>query len=158
MKLLVNIKNKIEDLYIQHTAIAGYVTRLVFVFAVMMVLRSNAGFNLILTNIFFVIGFSFFCAFVPARAMVLLVTAYLVVQIFFLSSGTGIAACFLLFIMCLVYFRFVPNSEYVMLLIPVLCMIRLPILIPLVLAATAPAGSSICVALGVIAYYFIKYI
>ena len=158
MKLLFSIKNRIEELYLRHPALCGYITRFIFVFAVLMILRSNIGFNPVLTSFIFVIVFSVICAFVPSKPLILFLMAYIVVQIFSLAPGTGIFACFLFVIMYLVYFRFSANSEYLMLLIPLMCIVRLPILIPLILAVTASAGSVICVMLGVITFYFIRYI
>ena len=158
MKLLFNIRNRIDDIYLKHPQITGYFVRLIIALAVLLILRVNIGFNEILSDLVFVIVFSIVCAFIPVKPLALILAVYAVVQIFSLSSGAGLIACLLFVIMYLIYFRFNTNTGYIILLIPLLCLIRLPLLIPLVLAVCAPAGSVISVILGFIVFYFIRYI
>jgi len=158
MKLLFSLKNKIDDIYQKHPIITGYIVKLAISLLTLLILRNNIGFNEMLTNIFFVAGFAAICSFVPVKPMILILAAYSVVQTFSLASGVGIFSCILFVVMYLLYFRFSDNSGYVMILIPVLCILKLPILIPLVLAVAASFGSIISVILGFVSYYFLRYI
>lgn len=158
MKLLIDFRNKIEDLYLKYPSAAGYVTRFAALFVALLVLRGNVGFNEILSNIFFVIVFSGICAFLPLRLMVLALAAYMTVQIFSLGAGLGVITCFLVLIIYFVYYRFDEKTGYVIIFLPVLCMLRLPLLIPLILAIVAPAASILAALLGLVLYYFLHYL
>ena len=158
MKLLLSIRNRIEDIYYKRPVLTGYIVRFALALAVLMILRANLGFNEILSNFLFVVIFSAVSAFVPIKPLVFILVAYTVVQIFSLSSGVGLFACLLFIVMYFLYFRFSENTGYMILLIPLLYMIRLPIFIPLILAVAAPAGSVVSVVLGYIVYFFLRYI
>ena len=157
MKQIFNIKNKIEDYYLKHTTITNCLVRFFLSLASLLVLRINLGFNSILSSILFTVFFSAVCAFIPVKITLIALVAYVVVQVFSMSAGLGIISCFLFVAMYLIYFRFNEKLGYVLILIPLLCMIRLPILIPLILAVTAPFLSVVSVMIGLISYYFLHY-
>ena len=158
MKLIVGIKNRIEEYYLKYTALTGYLVRLVLSFIILLVLRGNIGFSPVLSNIFFVIGLSLAGALLPPKALILVLAAYCVIQVFSLSAGVGLFICILFTFMYLVYFRFNEDRGYVLLLIPVLCMIRLPLLCPLVLAVMGPTSSVLSVMMGIVSYYSVRFI
>lgn len=158
MKFLANLKSKLDDYYIKHPSITGYITRFVLSFLALIMMRANIGYNEILTNFFFVLFFAVVCSFLPAKFMTLALVAYAIVQLFSLTSGIGILACILFVIMYLIYFRFDEKTGYVIIIIPLLCMAKLPFLAPAVLAVVSSTASVISTVLGFAVYYFIHYI
>ena len=152
MNFLSSIKNKLDEYYVKHPLLTGYIIRFVLSILVLFLLRSNIGFNAILTNIIFVIVFALVCCFIPTKLMTLALVAYAIVQLFSLSVGIGIVSLLLFMIMYLVYFRFDERTGYAIVLIPLLCMLRLPFLVPVVLAVAAPIGSVVSVILGFFSY------
>ena len=158
MKVIAGITNRIEEIYKKYPGVTGYIARFALSFFILMVLRANIGFNQLLSNIFFVIGLSIAASFLPPKPLLFILGAYSVVQIFSLSSGVGLFVCALFAFMYLLYFRFNEDSEYAVLIIPVLCMIRLPLLFPLVLAVMGPVSSVVSVVLGTISYYCLRFI
>ena len=158
MNFLSSIKNKLDEYYVKHPLLTGYIVRFVLSILVLLLLRSNIGFNTILTNIIFVIVFALVCCFIPTKLMTLALVAYAIVQLFSLSAGIGIVSCLLFVIMYVVYFRFDEKTGYAIVLIPLLCMVRMPFLVPVVLAVAAPIGSIVSVILGFFAYYYLHYI
>ena len=158
MNLLSTIKNKLDEYYVKHPLLTGYIVRFALSIVVLFLLRANIGFNDILTNVVFVIVYSLVCCFIPAKLMTLALVAYAIVQLFSLSVGIGVVSCLLFVIMYLVDFRFDEKTGYAIVLIPLLCMVRMPFLIPVVLAVTAPLGSLVSVILGFVAYYYLHYI
>lgn len=158
MKLLFSLKNRIEDLFNQHSFLMGYLSRLVISVLALFILRDNIGFNEILSNTLFVAVFALICSFLPFKLMLLSIFAYFVVQVFSLSAGIGIVTSVLLLVSYLLYYRFDEKHGYVILLLPLLCMIRLPILIPLILAVTGTMGSLISIVLAYILYYYLHYL
>ncbi|MCF0228436.1 MAG: hypothetical protein HUJ76_01920 [Parasporobacterium sp.] len=152
------MKNRITDIYMNRPPAVRYALRFVLALIAVMIIRANLGFNDILSNMVFVVIFSAACMFLPPRVMLPAVAAYAVVQIFSLSAGLGVITAVLFAVMYLVYFRFNSNLGYLMILIPLLCMIRLPMLLPVVLAISAPAGSAGCIIMGLVSYYYLHYL
>ncbi|MBR3402803.1 MAG: hypothetical protein IKG67_11275 [Parasporobacterium sp.] len=157
MRFLYEIKNRIDDYYQKHPTLSGLIIKFVLSIVVLFLLRANIGFNPILSNVFFVILFAAVCSFVPIKLMTMALVAYAIVQIFSLSTGLGVLACILFVIMYLIYFRFDERTGYAIVLVPLFCIIRLPFLVPAVLAVTAGVGSVISSLLGLLFYYFIHY-
>ncbi|MBQ9032544.1 MAG: hypothetical protein IJ106_14000 [Parasporobacterium sp.] len=155
---MTEIKNRIDDYYLKHPTIAGFATRFVISILALLLLRFNIGFNPILSNIFFVVLFAAVCSFIPAKFMTLALVAYAAVQIFSLSTGLGVLAGILFLIMYLIYFRFDEKTGYAIVLVPLLCIIKLPFLAPVVLAIVASSGTIVSILLGFFAYYFLHYL
>ena len=158
MRFIAEIKNKVDDYYQKHPTISGFILRFVISILVLVLLRSNIGFNPILSNLFFVVLFAAVCSCIPAKGMTLALVAYAAVQIFSLTTGLGVLACIMFLIMYLIYFRLDEKSGYAIVLVPLLCIIKLPFLVPVVLAVTASMGSVIGSLLGFLVYYFIHYL
>ena len=158
MKFLTQLKNRIDEYYVKHPIITGYVVRFGLSFLALILLSANIGFNEILSNFIFLIIFALICAFIPIKLMTLALVAYTILQLFSLSTGIGVLSCLLFVVLYLVYFRFDERTGYALLMIPLLCMIRLPFLVPVVLAVAAPLGSIVSVILGLLTYYYLHYI
>ncbi len=158
MKFLPKLKYKIDEYYVKHPVLTGYIVRLALSVLALFLLRDNIGFNEILSNTIFVIAFALICSFIPVKLMTLALVAYAIVHLFSLSVGVGVLSCLLFVVLYLIYFRFDEKTGYVIILIPLLCMLRLPFLAPVILAVAAPLGSVASVILGFVAYYYLHYI
>lgn len=158
MKFLITWKNKLENVYKKFPRIVSYLGKLVFSLCCFFLLRYNCGYNAFLSNIWVVIILSVFCAFVPARYLMFIIMVYTIIQIFSLSVGAGVVCATILLIIYFIYFRFDERYVYLMFLMPVFYMARLPLLIPLVLAVSFPFNSVVIVLFGTVIYYMIRYI
>ena len=158
MKLILTVRNRIENIYKKYPRITGYIGRLVFSLICFMVVRSGCGYNALFTNIWFVLVLSVFCAFAPARLLVFIILIYITVQVSSISLGVGMVLAAVLLIIYLIYFRFDTGQLYIVFLMPVFALAKLPLLLPLVLAVTAPAETLLAVAFGNLIYYMIRYI
>lgn len=158
MKFIFGIRDSIENIYKKHPRIIGYIGRLIIAVACFLIIRANCGYNTLLTNIWFVFAASLFSAVFPARFLFLMIMAYTIVQIFSLSVGVGTVFAIVLVIIYLLYFRLDSRLMYVVLLTPLLAIARLPLLIPLTLAATTSLEGVFVVIFGNLIYYMIRYI
>ena len=158
MKKLIDIRNRIEHYYKQHNRIGGYILRLILCLAVFFALRGNLGYNTFLSNVWVIIGISVLCAFLKVKYSMLVMLAYIVVQMSTLSMGIGMMMMCVLILMYLLYLRYVEQYGIVLIIVPLLFICRLPLLVPLVLGIIAPASAVIALAFGNIIYYAIHYI
>ena len=158
MKSLLNFRNRIEHFYKQHNRIVGYCLRLVLSVIVFLTLRANLHYNTFLSNIWVIIGISILCGFLKGKFMLLVMLAYIVVQISTLSIGIGMLVLGILVLMYLLYLRYVDDYAFVLILLPLFFTFRIPLVIPLVLGTIAPMSALLAVAFGNIIYYLIHYI
>lgn len=158
MNTLIKFRTKVEEFYIAHRRVAGYILRAVILFLCMLIISSYIGFNEFLSQTWVVAILALVLAFIPIRFIMMAVVAYTAVQIFYLSIGIGVVTTVILVVMYLLYFRFAGQYGYLLMLLPLLYFIRLPLVAVLVLAALGPAISVITVIFGTVFYYLIHYI
>ena len=158
MNKLISFRNRIESIYLKHSRVLGFVGRMLITFACLMILRSSVDFNSILSSLWAVILLSVICGFVPLRFLMVIVLAYTVAQVFTLSTALGIVFLIILSIMSLLFFRYAPTYGPALMLLPIMFLLRIPVLIPLLLAVMGPAVSVIVVIFGTIFYYLIFFL
>ena len=158
MKIVIIIRNRAENIYKKFPRICGYAGRLVFSLCCFFLLEASCGYNALLSNTWTIIVLGIFCAFAPARFLMFIIMGYAVIQIGSLSPGVGIVCAAILAAIYLIYFRFDTRYVYFIFLMPVFAMARLPLMLPLILAAVADADALIVVLLGNLIYYMIRYV
>jgi hypothetical protein len=158
MNRLISFRNKIESFYLKHSRVLGFIGRMLITFACLMILRVSLNFNSILTSIWAVIVLSVICGFVPLRFLMVIVLAYTVAQVFTLSTALGIVFLIILALMYLLFFRYAPTYGPALMLMPIMFMLRIPVLIPILLGIMGPAISVIVVIFGTVFYYLIYFL
>ena len=158
MKTILTIRNRIESIYNSHSMIFGYILRLLFSFFVLLAIRDNIGYNTLLSQFWFIVAFSFVSAFVRLRFLTLVMAGYAVLQCASLSLGVGVTVLIIMAVIYLLYLRLDARFGFALLLMPILFILRVPVIIPLVLAVVGPL-SSICVVIGgSISYYMLHHV
>ena len=158
MNLLLKIRNTVEEYYIAHRRVVGYIIRTVVLFLCMFTISRFVGFHPMLSETWFVVVLSLVFGFVPIRFIMIGVMAYTTVQVFTLSYGLGIVTCTILVVMYLLFFRYASKFGYLLILLPVLYFLKIPLVAVLALAAMGPAISVITVLFGTVYYYLLHYI
>lgn len=158
MNQLIKIRTKIEEFYIAHRRVVGYILRVILLFICLLILSRHIDFQEFISQLWFIIVLAVVLGFVPTRFMMLGIIGYTVVQVFSLSYGLGIVTAILLVVMYLLYFRFAEQYGFLLMVIPLLYFIRLPLVAVLMLAAMGPAISVLTVLFGTLFYYLIHYL
>ena len=158
MNKLISFRNRIESIYLKNSRLFGFIGRMLITFACLMILRASVNFNSILSSIWAVIVLSIICGFVPMRFLMIIVLAYTVAQVFTLSTALGIVFLIILAVMYLLFFRYAPTYGPALMLMPILFILRIPVLIPILLAIIGPAISVIVVMFGTLFYYLIYFL
>lgn len=158
MNKLISFRNKIESIYLKNSRLFGFIGRMLITFACLMILRASVNFNSVLSSIWAVIVLSIICGFVPMRFLMVIVLAYTVAQVFTLSTALGIVFLIILAVMYLLFFRYAPTYGPALMLMPILFILRIPVLIPILLAIIGPAISVIVVIFGTLFFYLIYFL
>lgn len=160
MKFAIIIKNRIENIYKKFPRVTGYIGRFAFTLCCLLILRTCCSYSelALLTGVWSAPVLSVFCAFAPARLLMLIIETYIVIQMFSLSIEVGLVAAAILLVIYLIFFRFDRSYIYLIMLIPLTSIIRLPVLMVLVLGVTGSLDSAAVVIFGNLIYYMIRYI
>ncbi len=98
------------------------------------------------------------CACLPCSFTVVLAGIFVLLQMYAVSLEVLFvtAAVFVLFF-CL-YYVFQPGDSFLLLLMPLLFLCRIPLVVPLLMGLVGTAFSMIPVSFGIIVYYMLKYV
>ena len=97
-------------------------------------------------------------ALVSTPVVVFLAGVVIAVHCFSVSIDVGVLALLLFLIMYCSYMRMFQNTGYVLALVPVLYMLKLPFAAPVLVAIFAGFSGAVPAAFGVVLYYFAQYV
>ena len=158
MRALLTFRNRIEEFYNARAGILGYLLRLVMSFLALLAMKNAIGYNTLLSQYWFIICFAVVGAFAPWRFLPLMLSVYIVAQMLSLSLGIGVVFIAVLFILYLLYFRIDKRYAAAMVLMALFLTIKMPALVPLVLAVISPSMSLVAVISSCIVYYMVHYV
>lgn len=157
MKLLV-FREYLKRLYGNYSSYIDPAIRFLLAVLTMIVFDMNVGFMPVLKNPAIVVIIALICAFLPTGMTVGIMFVFLVADIYYVSLEIAAVMLGILFIMYILYFRFTPKEGYVLLLMPVLFMLKMPYVMPLIIGLTATPISIVSVTFGTVIYFMISYI
>ena len=157
MKLLV-FREYLKRLYGNYSSYIDPAIRFLLAVLTMIVFDMNVGFMPVLKNPAIVVIIALICAFLPTGMTVGIMFVFLVADIYYVSLEIAAVMLGILFIMYILYFRFTPKEGYVLLLMPVLFMLKIPYVMPLIIGLTATPISIVSVTFGTVIYFMISYI
>lgn len=157
MKLLV-FREYLKRMYGNYSTYFDPGFKFLLALITMIVFNANVGFMPVLKNPAIVVIIALVCAFLPTGITVLVMFVFLVANIYSVSLEMAAVILGLLVIMYILYFRFAPADGYVLLMMPVLFMLKIPYVMPLIIGLIATPISVVSVAFGTIIYFIIAYI
>ncbi|MDE7309370.1 MAG: hypothetical protein K2N61_12060 [Lachnospiraceae bacterium] len=127
-------------------------------FLSVIMINSSIGTMSILKNPAVILAVCVLCAVLPKSLMVLLLAVFIVAHIYAISLETAAFVLAVLLIMFMLYFRFSAGDSFVLILLPVLFLLKIPFIIPIALGLLATPFSMVSAAFGTIVYFIIDYI
>ncbi|MGI6071700.1 MAG: hypothetical protein ACOX75_01615 [Lachnospiraceae bacterium] len=158
MKTLLTLRNHINSFYSKYSLFVGYGVRVIVAFFVLLAVKNGAGYNSLLSQVWFIIAFAIVSAFMRTRLLVLALAAYTVIQVMSLSMGVGVVLLCIILVIYMLYFRLDEKHGMAVLLVALLHIIKIPLAAPLMLPIVSPVGSVIAIICGNILYYAIHYL
>ena len=158
MKILLTIRNRIETFYNRHSTIFGYIIRLALSFLMLLAAKNSIGYNTLLSQFWFILAFAAVCAFIKVKLLMLVMAGYIALQIMSMSMGTGLVALAVMLLLYLMGLRMSESYGYALALMVLSYIIKLPLVVPLILAVVSPISAVITVISGNIIYYMLHYI
>lgn len=154
---LLEFKEKLKAFYAKGGIYIRYVCNFVLAFLSMFAMSRKIGGNGIISNPLICIALSIVCAFLPVNITVVIVTIYMIINLFTLSLELAMIALGVMIVIYLLYFRFAPKTGFIMILTPILFFLKLPYVVSVVAALTVGMTGIVPAVSGVFIYYIITF-
>lgn len=158
MSDLLELRERIKEFYVKNEMYVMPVVKFLLALVVILVINGNIGYMNALGSPVIVIMASLLCAFLPINVTVLVSILYLIGNCYALSMEVALVAVVLILLMFLLYFCFGTKDAYIILLVPIAFICKIPYIVPLLIGLMATPASMVAMAFGIIMYYFVTFV
>lgn len=156
MKLLV-FKEKIKEIYSKQSMYILPALKFVITLICMLILNSNIGFMDRINNPIAAILLAAISSILPTGIIVILLSIIILLHIYSLAMELALITFLIMFLMFILYYRFTPKDNYLLILVPVLFFLKIPYIIPLVIGISLTPLSIISMIFGIIMFYIMEF-
>lgn len=150
---LLEIRERIKLIYSKHEVFILPAVKFLFAFIVLNVLNGKIGYMTRLDNIAIVLIVALMCSFLPTGCMVMFAALFSILHLYALSMEVALVALCMFLVMFLLFFRFSPKDSVLVLLTPLLCVMKIPYVVPIAAGLICSPASAVSVGCGVAVYY-----
>ena len=156
MTALLELRENLKKIYSRNEAFILPVIKFLLSFIVLSIINGKMGYMTKLDNMAIVLIVSLLCSFLPTGFMAFFAMMFAVLHMYALSietAGVGLVVFLLLY---LLFLRFTAKEALVVVLTPVLCMLKLPYVMPVAMGLIGTPASCVSVGCGVVVYYLLQ--
>lgn len=153
MTNLLEFKERVNKLYAKYGRFIKPIAKFILAFVIFTLINSYIGYDQRLHNTWILIGLSVISALLPSAVFVLIVAMFSVLHVYYVSPIFSLIVIFLFLILYLLFIRFMPNSGYVIVAMPILYILKVPFVMPILLGLISGPVAIIPLSCGVIVYY-----
>lgn len=157
MSGIAEIKAAIQRFYSKNEVYINPVLKFLLAMVIFSVINGRMGYMERLDNIAVVLVVSLLCSFMPMTIMALLAGGFILLHMYSLAMEMALVAAVVLFLMFLLYIRFVPNETIVVLLTPILFLLKIPYVLPIAVGLFGGPVSIISIGFGVVVSYIVTF-
>ena len=156
MTALLELKQRIKNLYSQYEIYILPVLRFVLAMAYFIWINTNMGYMKQIDNIFIVLILALICSILPVGGTVFIGSVLILADMYALSLEVCIVALILFVLMYILYFRFSPKNEYGVLLTPICFGLNIPFVMPVGMGLLRELYSMFSLVCGIVLYFFLN--
>lgn len=158
MTNLLVLKQKVKVIYQKYGHIIEPVTKFLLAIIVFSMINNTIGFDVRLGKIYIVLLLSLLCAFTPISILILLAGIISIGHVYFASKILAVITLVIIAILYFLLLRFTPSLNYIILVVPILFILKIPYVVPILLGLISTPISIMPMACGVILYYLFSTI
>ncbi len=158
MTVLLEMKERIKLIYSKGEPFLLPIVKFLLAFIVFNTINGRMGYMTQLDNVAVVLIGALTCSFLPVGALVFFAAIFSLAHMYALSMEVALVGVCVYLVMYLLYFRFSPKDSLVVVLTPLLCVMKIPYVVPLVAGLLCGPASVVSVGCGVVIYYVIESI
>ena len=156
MTALLELRENLKKIYSRNEAFILPVIKFLLSFIVLSIINGKMGYMTKLDNMAIVLIVSLLCSFLPTGFMAFFAMMFAVLHMFALSIETAAVGLVVFLLLYLLFLRFTAKEALVVVLTPVLCMLKLPYVMPVAMGLIGTPASCVSVGCGVVVYYLLQ--
>ncbi len=158
MDTIIELREKLQEVYAQHSKIIEKAFRFILAFLVFYEINKNIGFLQAAASPVVALALAVICAFLPLLFTVFGATALILAHMYGVSLGILIVVSLVFLVMYIFYFRLTPKMALAVLLTPLAFVFHMPFAVPMAYALLSTPTAMAAVACGTITYYMLEYV
>ena len=156
MTALLELRENLKKIYSRNEAFILPVIKFLLGFIVLSIINGKIGYMTKLDNMAIVLIVSLLCSFLPTGFMAFFAMMFAVLHMYALSIETAAVGLVVFLLLYLLFLRFTAKEALVVVLTPVLCMLKLPYVMPVAMGLIGTPASCVSVGCGVVVYYLLQ--
>ena len=156
MTALLELRENLKKIYSRNEAFILPVIKFLLSFIVLSIINGKMGYMTRIDNMAIVLIVSLLCSFLPTGFMVVFAMLFTLLHMYALSIETAAVGLVVFLLLYLLFLRFTAKEALVVVLTPVLCMLKLPYVMPVAMGLIGTPASCVSVGCGVVVYYLIQ--
>lgn len=156
MTALLELRENLKKIYSRNETFILPVIKFLLSFIVLSIINSRLGYMTKLDNMAVVLIVSLMCSFLPTGFMVFFAMVFSLLHMYALSLETAAVGLVVYLLLYLLFLRFAAKEALVIVLTPILCMLKLPYVMPVAMGLIGTPASGVSVGCGVVVYYLIQ--
>lgn len=156
MNALLELRENLKKIYSRNEAFILPVIKFLLSFIVLSIINGKMGYMTKLDNMAIVLIVSLLCSFLPTGFMAFFAMMFAVLHMYALSIETAAVGLVVFLLLYLLFLRFTAKEALVVVLTPVLCMLKLPYVMPVAMGLIGTPASCVSVGCGVVVYYLLQ--
>lgn len=156
MTALLELRENLKKIYSRNEAFILPVIKFLLSFIVLSIINGKMGYMTKLDNMAIVLIVSLLCSFLPTGFMAFFAMMFAVLHMYALSIETAAVGLVVFLVLYLLFLRFTAKEALVVVLTPVLCMLKLPYVMPVAMGLIGTPASCVSVGCGVVVYYLLQ--
>ena len=156
MAFLLEFKEKFKIFYNKYNTYIVPAARFIIALISFLLINASIGYMDKLKNPLFAILLSVVCAFLPGGFTLVILSVFMLFHLYAISAEFALLTLCIVLLMYLLYFRFAPKTAYILIITAILCWMKIPFAVPVVIGLCSSALSIIPVGFGIIIYYIIR--
>ena len=156
MTALLELRENLKKIYSRNEAFILPVIKFLLSFIVLSIINGKMGYMTKLDNMAIVLIVSLLCSFLPTGFMAFFAMMFAVLHMYALSIETAAVGLVVFLLLYLLFLRFTAKEALVVVLNPVLCMLKLPYVMPVAMGLIGTPASCVSVGCGVVVYYLLQ--
>ena len=157
MHKILELREAYRLLYSKYSMYIEAVVKFVIALVALIVINSHMGAMAILKNPLVVVLISLVCAVLPKTLSAMIIMLTIVGHSFFISIEIALIILVMFIVMYLLFFRFTSKESAVLVLMPILCAIGIPYIMPIVLGLVASPVSIVSLIFGTLVYFILSF-
>lgn len=156
MTALLELRENLKKIYSRNEAFILPVIKFLLGVIVLSIINGKMGYMTKLDNMAIVLIVSLLCSFLPTGFMSFFAMMFAVLHMYALSIETAAVGLVVFLLLYLLFLRFTAKEALVVVLTPVLCMLKLPYVMPVAMGLIGTPASCVSVGCGVVVYYLLQ--